>query len=77
MTAKEEEVIRKIKETSHKVVPPDGQVWLYGSRARGDAREDSDWDILILLNKLKLEAGDYAVAYPFRELGLDGKSARR
>ncbi|MBQ7526951.1 MAG: nucleotidyltransferase domain-containing protein [Bacteroidaceae bacterium] len=71
MTAKEEEVIRKIRETSHKVVPPDGQVWLYGSRARGDAHEDSDWDILILLNKPKLEADDYGVAYPFRELGWD------
>ena len=71
MTAKEEEVIQKIRETSHKVVPPDGQVWLYGSRARGDAHEDSDWDILILLNKPKLDADDYEVAYPFRELGWD------
>lgn len=27
------------------------KIYLYGSRARGSAREDSDWDILILLNR--------------------------
>ena len=69
MTAEEEKIIQMIRETGRKVVPPDGQVWLYGSRARGDAHEDSDWDLLILLNKAKLEASDYNVAYPFRELG--------
>ena len=30
---------------------PDATVILYGSRARGDYREDSDFDFLILLNK--------------------------
>lgn len=69
MTAEEEKIIQMIRETGRKVVPPDGQVWLYGSRARGDAHEGSDWDILILLNKPKLEASDYDVTYPFRELG--------
>lgn len=30
------------------------QVWLYGSRARGEAKEDSDWDVLVLSQKDKL-----------------------
>jgi predicted nucleotidyltransferase len=31
---------------------------LYGSRARGNAHIDSDWDILILLNKPKVSIED-------------------
>ncbi len=29
-------------------VDPQAEVWLFGSRARGDARPDSDWDFLVL-----------------------------
>jgi predicted nucleotidyltransferase len=29
-------------------IDPDAQIILYGSRARGDDRKDSDWDILVL-----------------------------
>lgn len=29
-------------------IDPQAEVWLFGSRARGDARPDSDWDFLIL-----------------------------
>ena len=31
-------------------IDPEAEVILYGSRARGDEREYSDWDILILTN---------------------------
>lgn len=27
----------------------DADAWLFGSRARGDSRHDSDWDVLILV----------------------------
>jgi predicted nucleotidyltransferase len=33
---------------------PSAKVFLYGSRARGTVKPDSDWDILILLNKDKI-----------------------
>ncbi|MBO7068357.1 MAG: nucleotidyltransferase domain-containing protein [Bacteroidaceae bacterium] len=69
MTAEEKKIIQMIRETGRKVVPPGGQVWLYGSHARGDAHEGSDWDLLILLNKPVLTFSDYSVGYPFRELG--------
>ncbi len=29
---------------------PDAKVFLFGSRARGEARPDSDWDVMVLLN---------------------------
>jgi len=32
---------------------PDADVILFGSHARGDARDDSDWDVLILIDKKK------------------------
>ena len=59
-------VLHKLKETAKRVVPKGGQVWLYGSRARGDAHEDSDWDLLILLNQPSVTTDDEdAIAYPF------------
>lgn len=30
-------------------IDPRAEIILFGSRARGDAREDSDWDVLILV----------------------------
>lgn len=39
-----------VKEAVHRV-DPTATVILYGSRARGDAKADSDWDFLILFDR--------------------------
>ena len=45
---------------------------LFGSQARSEAHPDSDWDILVLLDKEKITRDDVnAYSYPFWELGWD------
>ena len=63
------EIIDSIRQVAVSTLPPNSNLLLYGSRARGDSREGSDWDLLILLDKPKLSFDDYGVGYPFRELG--------
>jgi uncharacterized protein len=42
-------LLHRIRDTLHSIEPT-AQIILYGSRARGDAQPDSDWDLLILLD---------------------------
>lgn len=66
------DILKEIKQIAKEVLPKGGQLILYGSRARNDATEDSDWDLLILLDKPELEKGDYDnVLYPFAALSWD------
>lgn len=64
-----ENIIDKIRELKEAVLPS-GKLILFGSQARRDATINSDWDILLLLNKDKITPSDFdAYAYPFVELG--------
>ena len=41
------EFLNKVKIVIHNI-DPDAKIILFGSRARGDSKKDSDWDFLIL-----------------------------
>lgn len=68
---KREEVIQSIKETTARLLPDGSKVVLFGSRARNEARQDSDWDILLLIpqeERTSLEDFDQ-FGYPLVDLG--------
>lgn len=44
---KKKDIISRIKKNI-KEIDSQAEIILFGSRARGDARKDSDWDLLIL-----------------------------
>lgn len=69
--------IENLSKTARRLFPDDeGEVWLYGSRARGDAKGDSDWDLIVLLKKGTDDDLSYQLyAYPFVELGWDYEQA--
>ena len=70
MTNRNRQILSQIKATVRKTVPTGSLVLLFGSRARGEARKGSDWDILIVLPKKELQQSDYdQVSYPLVELG--------
>lgn len=66
----QEKVIEQIKQLAAEKLPDGSSLWLYGSRARGDANPDSDYDLLILLDKDPITGEDHKkYSYPFRERG--------
>jgi len=50
MSVLEKEILIKVKQVV-KELEPLAEIVLYGSRARGDVHEESDWDLLILIPK--------------------------
>lgn len=47
---KKEKILQRIKDVVFQTAPK-SDIYLYGSRARGNAKRYSDWDILILINQ--------------------------
>lgn len=67
----QQQVIERIKELGRQILPEGASLWLYGSRARGDARPDSDYDLLILLDKERINMADYDhYMIPLSDLGI-------
>ena len=50
---KKKELLNKIRLAVHQL-ETDAEIYLYGSRARGDNRKNSDWDVLILVDENKI-----------------------
>ena len=69
--ASNEYIIESIKKVARETLPPKSSLLLFGSRARHEEHANSDWDILIILDKPQLTSEDYDYAYRFRVLGWD------
>lgn len=66
------DVLKAISSIAMELKPENGKIILFGSQARGDASELSDWDILILLDKDRIEESDHD-KFTYPSGNLDGK----
>ena len=51
---------------------PSAKIYLYGSRSRGTSTNESDWDLLILLDKENISTEEeQKITYPLYDLEFD------
>ena len=67
------EILTILKERMDSFMPKDAEVLLFGSRARGDYSDASDWDLLVLLDRPdRISVAELGkIAYPFYDLGAE------
>lgn len=64
--------VHRLQDLGRQTLSNHGQLWLYGSRARGTAHKDSDWDLLILLDQEQPLIDDFKrYAFPLTMLGAE------
>jgi predicted nucleotidyltransferase len=69
---KDKDYILQLIKTSISNTEPNAILILYGSYARGDYREDSDLDILVLVDKDKITRTDQKrIKYPLYDIEFD------
>ena len=69
---KSSKILSKIRDTAGRILPKGSRLVLFGSRARGDARFDSDWDLHILVpgnKRLTLSESD-DLCWEFNKIGI-------
>ena len=72
MNKRKQQIMQAIARRAHEVTPPGSTILLFGSQARGDARPDSDWDVLVLLDKDKITTKDHdEISWPIHILSWD------
>ena len=65
-----QEILREIKRRVLSV-EPQAEIWLYGSRARGDYTEDSDWDLIVIVPRELDYKQKQRISYPIYDLGME------
>lgn len=69
--AREKEILKELSLLAQRMFSDGGgEVFLYGSRANGNATSHSDWDVLIVIDDELTTNDDFnTFALPFAELG--------
>ena len=64
-----QQIFQEIQTLKRQILPNE-KVILFGSQARGDARPDSDWDLILIVNSKSTSLDDeIKYSYPFTKLG--------